>query len=142
MAILEDISHEYVEVSPKGEIPQIDNIPLLSDPEEVDQLISLNDPTSFSSLQTLKLTGYIKNMKFIILVDNGNSQNFIHRHLSQEFNFYIHSFKKFQILIANGGSKKCGGRCGNVHLQIDQYCLKYHMFTIYMGGCAIFLGDK
>jgi hypothetical protein len=43
-------------------------------------------------------------------------------------------------MIANGGSMKCGGRCENVWLQIGQYHLKYHMFSIDMGGCDIVLG--
>ena len=43
-------------------------------------------------------------------------------------------------MIANGGSMKCGGRCENVHLQIRHYHLQYHMFSIEMGRCDIFLG--
>jgi hypothetical protein len=43
-------------------------------------------------------------------------------------------------MIANGGSMKCGGRCENVHLQIGDYHMKYHMFAIDMGGCDIVLG--
>ena len=43
-------------------------------------------------------------------------------------------------MIANGGSMKCGGRCENVCLQIDQYHMKSHMFVIDMGGCDIVLG--
>jgi len=35
---------------------------------------------------------------------------------------------------------KCGGRCENVHLQIGQYNLKYHIFSIDMVGCDIVLG--
>ena len=45
-------------------------------------------------------------------------------------------------MIANGGSMKCGGRCENVRLQIGDYNLKSHMFTIYMGGCDIVLGAE
>jgi hypothetical protein len=45
-------------------------------------------------------------------------------------------------MIANGGSMKCGDRCENVFLQIDDYSLKYHMFSIEMGGCDIFLGHE
>jgi len=45
-------------------------------------------------------------------------------------------------MIANGGSIKSGGRCENVWLQIGQYHLKYHMFTIYKGGCDIVLGAE
>jgi hypothetical protein len=37
---------------------------------------------------------------------------------------------------------KCGGCCENVHLQIGQYNLKSHMFTIDMGGCDIVLGEE
>ena len=44
-------------------------------------------------------------------------------------------------MISNGGSMKCGGRFENVCLQIGQYNLKYHMFTINMGGCDIVLGE-
>jgi hypothetical protein len=45
-------------------------------------------------------------------------------------------------MIVNGSSMKCGGRCENVHLQIGQYHLKYHMFSIDMGNCAIVLDAK
>jgi hypothetical protein len=37
---------------------------------------------------------------------------------------------------------KCGGNCENVCLQIGEYHLKSHMFTINMGGCDIMLGEK
>jgi hypothetical protein len=43
-------------------------------------------------------------------------------------------------MIANGGSMKCGGHCENVCLQIGDYHLKSHMFSIDMGGCDIVLG--
>jgi hypothetical protein len=43
-------------------------------------------------------------------------------------------------MIANGGSMKCGGHYENVHLQIGDYNLKSHMFSIDMGGCDIVLG--
>jgi hypothetical protein len=35
---------------------------------------------------------------------------------------------------------KCGGHCENVWLQIGQYHLKSHMFSIDMGSCDIVLG--
>jgi hypothetical protein len=42
-------------------------------------------------------------------VDSGSTHNFIHIHISQEFNCYVRSINNFQIMIANGGSMKCGG---------------------------------
>jgi hypothetical protein len=109
------------------------------DPPKFEPLISLNALTSCFGPQTLKLIGYNKHMKVIILVESGSTHNFIHLRLTQEFNYYIHVVNNFQIIIANGGSMKCGGNCENVCLQIGQYNMKYHMFSIHMGGCDILL---
>jgi hypothetical protein len=35
---------------------------------------------------------------------------------------------------------KCVGRCENVKLQVGEYHLKTHMFSIEMGGCDTVLG--
>jgi hypothetical protein len=113
-----------------------------SNPPEVEPVISLNDLIGFSAPQTLKLIGYIKHRKFIILVDSGSTHNFIHRHIAQETNCYIQVVNNFKIVIANDGSMKCGGRCENVFLQIGEYHLKSHMFSTDMGGCDIVLGAE
>jgi hypothetical protein len=140
MAISEDISEEDVETPLVSESAEITDITPPSDPPEVETVISLNALTGFSTPQTLKLIDYIKHRKVIILVDSGSTHNFIHRHIAQETHCYIHAVNNFQIMIANGGSMKCGGRCENVHLQIGDYHLKSHMFAIDMGGCDIVLG--
>jgi hypothetical protein len=140
MAISEDISEEDVETPLLYESPKITDITPPSDPPEVELVISLNILRSFSSPQTLKLISYIKHQKVIILVDSGSIHNFIHRRIAQENHCYIHAINNFQIMIANGGSMKCGGRCENVCLQIGDYHLKSHMFSINMGGCDIVLG--
>jgi hypothetical protein len=114
MVVTEDISEEDVVVPPVEELPPPSDLTPPSDPPEVDPVISLNALTGFSAPQTLKLIGYIKNRKVIILVDSGSTHNFIHRRISQEVNCYICAVNNFQIMIANGGSMKCGGRCENV----------------------------
>ena len=118
MDISEDVSKEDVESPLVSVSPKSTNITPPSDPPKVEPVISLNSLIGFSAPQTLKLIGYIKHRKVIILVDSGRTHNFIHRHIAQETNFYIHAVNNFQIMIANGGSMKCGGRCENVHLQI------------------------
>jgi hypothetical protein len=140
MAICEDISKEDVETPLVSESPETTDITPPSDPPEVEPIISLNALTSFSTPQTLNIIGYIKHRKVIILVDSGSTYNFIHHCIAQETHFYIHAFNNFQIMIANGGSMKCGGCCENVRLQIGDYHLKSHMFAIDMGGCDIVLG--
>jgi hypothetical protein len=140
MAISEDILEEDVETPLVSESPEITNITPPSDPPEVEPVISLNALTGFSTPQTLKLISYIKHQKVIILVDSGSTHNFIHHRIAQETHCYIHAINNFQIMITNGGSMKCGGCCENVCLQIGDYQLKSHMFSIDMGGCDIVLG--
>jgi hypothetical protein len=142
MAMSEDVSEEEAIVSPVDEIPPPSNLTPSFDPPEVEPMISLNSLTGFSTPQTLKLISYIKNRKVIMLMDNGSTHNFIHRCISQEFNWYIRVINNFQIMISKGGSMKCGGHCENMQLQIGQYHLKSHIFAIDMSGCDIFIGAK
>jgi hypothetical protein len=120
--------------------PEPSDITPPSDPPKVEPVISRNSLTRFSTPQTLNLIGYIKHRKVIILVDHERTHNFIHRFISQETNCYIHVVNNFQIMISNGGSMKCGGRCKNVCLQIGDYHLKSHMFSINKDGSDIVLG--
>jgi hypothetical protein len=140
MVTSEDILEEDEETPSMSESPESTDITPPLDPPEVELVISLNALTGFSTPQTLKLINYIKHRKVIILVDSGRTHNFIHFCIAQETHFYIHAINNFQIMIANGGSMKCGGRFENVHLQIGDYHLKSHMFAINMGGCDIVLG--
>jgi hypothetical protein len=137
MAISEDIQEEDVDNPPMPESPEISEINPPSDPPEVEPIISLNALTGFSAPQTLKLIGYIKHQKVIILVDSGSTHNFIHRRIAQETHCYIHAVNNFQIMIANGGSMKCGGCCENVRLQIGDYHLKSHMFLLTWVGATL-----
>ena len=63
MAISEDVSEDDVEAPLVSMSPKPTDITSLSDPFEVELVISLNSLTSFSAPQTLKLIGYIKHKK-------------------------------------------------------------------------------
>jgi hypothetical protein len=71
--------------------------------------ISLHALLGFSTSQSLKLIGYIKHRKVIVLIDSGNTHNLIHRRVAQETHCYVRPIFKVQIMIANGGMMKCGG---------------------------------
>jgi hypothetical protein len=89
MAISEDVYEEEVETLPMAKSPKPTDLTPPSDPPEVEPVISLNVVTGFSAPQTLKIIGYIKHHTVIILVDSGNTHNFIHRRISKETNCYI-----------------------------------------------------
>jgi hypothetical protein len=115
-----------------------DYVASLMAPEE--PVISLHALLGILAQQTLKIKGYIKHRSFVVLIDSGSTHNFIHRRIDEETHFFVCSVSNFQILITNGGTMKCGGRCENVKLQMGDYHLKTHMFSISMGGCDIVLG--
>jgi len=100
---------------------------------------SLHALLGFSTPQTLKLIGYIKHYKVIVLIDSDNTHNFIHRRVTQDIHRYVCSISNFQFMITNGGMMKYGCPYENVKLQIVEYHLTTHMFSIEMGGCDIVL---
>jgi hypothetical protein len=104
--------------------------------------ISLLALSRFSVPQTLKLIGYIKNHKVIILIDSNNTHSFIHKRVAEETHCYSHVVHYFRIMIAYGDMVKCGGLCENLKLQMGEYHLKYDMFAIEMGGCDVVLDAK
>jgi len=55
---------------------------------------------------------------------------------------FVREVSNFQVQITNGGTMKCEGRCENVKIQMGDYQLKTHMFSIHMGGCDIVLGAE
>lgn len=65
-----------------------------------------------------------------------NTHNFIHGRVAIKTHCYVKPTLIFQIMIDNGGMMKCGVRCEHVKLLVD-YHLKYHMFSIDMGGYVI-----
>ena len=75
MSISKDVVEEYVEAPPVVESPEPTDMTPPSDPLEVEPIISLNSLTRFSAPQTLKLIGYIKHQKVIILIDSGVEEN-------------------------------------------------------------------
>jgi hypothetical protein len=114
--------------------------PVVTPMESVDPVISLHELLGILATHTLKIKGYIKHSLIALLIDSGSTHNFIHCRLTDEIHCFVRLASNFQILIANGGTMKCGGDSENVKLQMGDYHMKNHMFSIAMGGCDIVLG--
>jgi hypothetical protein len=75
--------------------------------EELTPRISCNSLYGIITPQTLKIEGYKKNKKVIVLIDFGSTHNFIHYKLFKALNFYIYPVPKFQVMIENEGTINC-----------------------------------
>jgi len=90
--------------------------------------------------QTLKIQGYIKNKNLTVLIDYGRTYNFINYKLAKDINFFVYPAPEFQVMIANGGTINCSGKCHSINLNMGEYFLDIPMITIQMGGVDVVLG--
>jgi hypothetical protein len=82
MAISEDISNHEFETMPLYVVHlHVEDIPP-STSKDVEPYISMHGLICISTPQTLKLIGYIKNHKVIVLIDSGITHNFILQHVA------------------------------------------------------------
>jgi hypothetical protein len=118
---------------------QDENIEAISS-EELTPTISCNALAGISTPQTLKIEGYIKKKKVIVLIDSGSTHNFIHYKLAKDLNCFVYPAPKFQVMIADGGTINCSGKCNKINLTMGEYVMNSPMIAIPMGGADVVLG--
>jgi hypothetical protein len=85
---------------------QDENVEAISS-EELTPTISCNALARISTPQTLKIEGYIKKKKVIVLIDSSSTHNFIHYKLAKDLNCFVYPAPEFQVMIADGGTINC-----------------------------------
>ena len=88
---------------------QDENVEYISS-EELTLMISCNEFSRINTLQTLKIEGYIKKKKVIVLIDSGSTHNFIRYKLAKALNFFIYPTSFFQVMMENGGTINYSGK--------------------------------
>ena len=90
--------------------------------------------------RTLKVEGNFKKKKVIVLIDSGSTHNFVYCKVSKEFNYFIYPTPECQVMVANGGTINCFGKCHNIKLSMGEYVLNSPILSIRMGGANVVLG--
>ncbi|XP_048429391.1 uncharacterized protein LOC125472242 [Pyrus x bretschneideri] len=93
-------------------------------------------------IQTMKVTGLIKNCPVIVLLDSGSSHNFISLSVAKKLGWSVDANKSFEVMIANGGTISSKGCCSQVKLQIQQYEYTSDFYVLQLGGCDVVLGAQ
>jgi hypothetical protein len=101
--------------------------------------ISCHALARISTAQTLKIEGYIKKKKVIVLIDFGSTHNFIHSKLAKALNCFIYLAPEFQVMIADGGTINCSGKCNKINITMGEYLINSPMISIPMGGVDVIL---
>ena len=77
-----------------------------------------------------------------MLIDSGSSHNFIHFKVAKEFNCILYQVLECQVMVANGRTINCFGKCHNIKITMGDYVLNSPMISIPMGGADVALGVK
>jgi gas vesicle protein len=117
---------------------QDENVEAIS-PEELTPTISCNALAGISTPQTLKIEGYIKKKKVIVLIDSGSTHNLIHYKLAKSLNCFVYPVPKFQVMIVDGGTINCLGKCNKINLTMGEYVMNSPIIAIPMGGADVVL---
>ena len=75
-----------------------------------------------------------------MFIDSGSTHNFIHYKVSKYLNFFVYPTPEFQVMIADGGTINCSGKCHNLNLIMGEYVLNSPMISIPIGGADVVLG--
>jgi hypothetical protein len=110
------------------------------DLEEITPTIYFHALVGICAPQTLEIQGYIKKKKVIILIDYGSTHNFINYKLAKDLNCFVYPAPEFQVMIAEGGTINCSGKCHIIKLNMREYFLDSPMIAIQMGGVDVVLG--
>ena len=118
---------------------QDENVEAISS-EELTPTISCNALDGINTPQTLKIEGYIKKKKVIVLIDSGSTHNFIHYKLAKDLNCFVYLALEFQVMIAYGGTINCSGKWNKINLTMGEYVMNSPMISIPMGDADVVLG--
>ena len=104
--------------------------------------ISFNALAGITTPQTLKIEGHIKKKKVIVLIDSSSTHKFIHCKVAKELNCFLYQVSECQVMVSNGGTINCSGKCHNIKLTMGEYVLNSPMLSIPMGGVDVVLGEQ
>jgi len=102
--------------------------------------ISCNGLARITTPQIMKIEGHVKKKRVIVLIDSGSTHNFIHCKIAKELNCFLYPAPECQVMVANGGTINCFGKCHNTKLSKREYVLNSQILSIPMGGADVVLG--
>jgi hypothetical protein len=108
--------------------------------EETTPTISCHASARIATPPTLQIQGYIKIKKVTVLIYSGSTHNFINYKLAEDLNGFIYDATEFRVMIENGATINCPGKCHSIKLNMGEYFLDITIISIQMGVSDVVLG--
>lgn len=115
--------------------PSDDDISFTSLPE-----ISLHAMAGTTHPQTLRVLGKLKNRDLTVLIDGGNTYNFLDQSVVTKCGLPVIRDKTLQVMVRNGEKVDCSGRCLALTLEIQGHQIQADFFVLPVTACQAVLG--
>jgi hypothetical protein len=102
--------------------------------------ISLHAIFGTPTPNTMRLVGFIKTQQVVILIDSGNTHNFLDPSVVKKIQLPILSYNRIQVKVANGDTIQSEGQCSDVSLKVQGVVLTTEFYILMLGGCDMVLG--
>ncbi|XP_076922178.1 uncharacterized protein LOC143583878 [Bidens hawaiensis] len=106
------------------------------------QFMSLSDAAFFgmSSIQTLRVTGYINGTPVTVLIDCGSTHNIIQPRIAANLHLDTKPLNPFVVMVGNGDFIHCQGHCPEVPIQLQKANFIIPFFIFPVQGADVVLG--
>ena len=107
---------------------------------EVTPEISFHAIAGAEHPQTIRVLGKLQNKSLIVLIDGGNTHNFIDQAIATRFGLPIVKDRKLQVVVANRERVECAGRCQGIRLSIQGITITADYYVLPVAACQVVLG--
>nr|GEZ02673.1 transposon Ty3-G Gag-Pol polyprotein [Tanacetum cinerariifolium] len=108
--------------------------------DEVQGEISFHAISGTILPQTLRLPERIQNKDVVVLVDGGNTHNFVDQELVIRLGLQVDPTINFSVVVANREKLTCTGRVRNLSLFVQGCVISTDFFVLSVAACPIVLG--
>lgn len=88
---------------------------------------------------TMKLQGWVRGRRILVLIDSGASHNFISTRLVEEFDLEIRDTPPYKVCLEDGQKKVTLGCCVGLLLTLDGLELRETFYLFELGGVYVIL---
>jgi hypothetical protein len=88
----------------------------------------------------MRVSGYLGNLKVVILIDSGSTHNFMDAALIHKLQLLINKASVVKVQVANGEVIVSEGKCDGVKVTVQEQSFTFDSYVIVLAGCDIVIG--
>jgi hypothetical protein len=88
----------------------------------------------------MRVSGYLGNLKVVILIDSGSTHNFMDAALIHKLQLLVNKASVVRVQVANGEVIVSEGKCDGVKVTVQEQSFTFDSYVIVLAGCDIVLG--